>query len=150
MKLKFEVDRALLSILEGLEKCGPAFKPNGVGREVRKRWAPKRHTKPVCNPKTDMQFEDVLGFGRGVRGPEFSPYASTVLSQEVVSVPVTGSGGVRYDGSSSVRQRVPVAQEVVLVSATANLDVRQAGSSPTKTDSVDDPFLLLPIGQLGA
>jgi hypothetical protein len=30
VKLKFEVDRALLSILEGLEKCGPAFKPNGV------------------------------------------------------------------------------------------------------------------------
>jgi hypothetical protein len=43
-----------------------------------------------------------------------------------------------------------MAQEVVLVSAIANLDIRQVGSSSTKTDSVDGPFLLLPIGQLGA
>jgi hypothetical protein len=41
---------------------------------VRKRWAPKRHTKLVCNPKNDIQFEDVLGSGPSLgMGPRVFP-----------------------------------------------------------------------------
>lgn len=62
VRLKTEVDRALLSILEGIEKCGPAQKPNGAGRkEVGKRWAPRSKARPVCNPKPNLKFGMELG-----------------------------------------------------------------------------------------
>jgi hypothetical protein len=57
VRLKTEVDRALLSILEGIEKCGLAQKPNGAGRKkVGKRWAPKSKARLVCNPKPNLKF----------------------------------------------------------------------------------------------
>jgi hypothetical protein len=49
VKLKAEVDRALTSVLEGLESCGPGFKPKAVGRKKKwkKHWTQKKSPKEV-------------------------------------------------------------------------------------------------------
>jgi hypothetical protein len=78
-----------------------------------------------------------------------------------VLVPMMGSSGVRFDGSTPARLEGAggsilisscakvvgmSAKEVEQVPATANLDIQQAGSSLDEADFIGDPFLLLANG----
>jgi hypothetical protein len=113
MNLKAEVDRALISVFEGLEMGGPSFKPKVVGQKKRKKCWAQKNPKPnshVLKPRESqgsalavvLPVEGLvprMGFG-GVRNVESSPARSEVASGLVfvspppffgVSVPVSSS-----------------------------------------------------------
>lgn len=64
MRLKAEVGRPLLSVLEGLEMCGLGFKPKGVGyKKWKKRWTQKKLPKPDRTSIPVLKLGEVLGSG---------------------------------------------------------------------------------------
>lgn len=82
VKLKAEVDRALTSVLEGLESCGPGFKPKAAGhkKKWKKHWAHKKFPKPNRNSTRP-------------EARKFLRSEMPVVLPVVGLVPATGTGG---------------------------------------------------------
>ncbi|GLT55554.1 hypothetical protein SLA2020_286650 [Shorea laevis] len=69
MNLKTEVDRALFSVMDGLEKIGPGSKSTGAGRIMRgkrgKKWVVKPKPKKIKKPILLRQVYRVRVGGMG-------------------------------------------------------------------------------------
>lgn len=108
VSLETEVDRDLLSILEGLEKFGLAHNPNcGRRKKEGKRWVPRVNLGPcvIPNPILELGSLPSMGVGCGVTSSPNYCSVSLEFSPEVVLVPKTVFGDVWLDGSSLARPK---------------------------------------------
>jgi hypothetical protein len=156
MSLKTEVDRALFSVMDGLEKIGPGSKPTGAGRIKRgkrgKKWVVKPKPKKIKKPIFTQAGVSGTGWGNGLSSDPSN--TSPEVSPEVDLVPLTaGSSSARIvelgDTQSQADGTAEGEKQVSIVPATVNgvrrTEFSQAGGSPIRAEETGEALPASPV-----
>jgi hypothetical protein len=160
ISLKTDVDQALISVLDGLEKGGPGFKPAGAGQNKRgKKWVVKPKPKLIKKPNTAQVGVLVAGTAWGAGLSSYSNYTSPDLTSEVDQVPSTAGSSparieeisgtqIQLDGVSEGTQEVSIVPASVQVIRHARFS--HAGVSPVRSEETGGSMPVSPVKSVEA